>query len=219
VEEELTKLIKDTVKFPEVQDVKVTNPEELQEKTIEALASIFEKVAFLKGEVGDKGERGEKGIQGKNGEDGKDGQDGINGVDGKDGIDGKDGENGKDGAPDTTEEVKAKLEQVGLSISAIKGLEEVLKGLRIQRSLGGSKAIGPSVILRFINNETPTGAIDGANTDYRLVKGPQTDSLKVFVNGVRMRSGSSNDYTLLGNTLTFNTALLTDDVLLTDYEY
>lgn len=85
-----------------------------------------------KGDTGNRGEQGERGI-GEKGDKGDIGEQGktFKGIDGKDGLNGKDG---KDGSPDTSLQVRDKLETLNgderLDISAIKGLdnyEEVVK--------------------------------------------------------------------------------------------
>ena len=173
----------------------------------------------------------------KNGVDGKDGIDGRSGIDGKEGKDGVDGntidENVvvdkvivklpiDDFLNPSPENHRDNLESLKgnerLDINAIKGLLERLETLEKKPTFGG-RAIGPSVILKFLNNISPVGAIDGSNAVYTLPKAPKTDSEKVFLNGVRMRSGSSNDYTIAGRTLTFTFNPLTDDVILVDIEH
>src|SRR3990167_3542800 len=96
---------------------------------------LKEKYGIAKGEKGDEGDQGEDGIDGKDGLNGTDGIDGRNGSDGLDGSDGKDGVNGengidgKNGSPDTSEQIRNKLEELKnedrLDKSAIKGLKEL----------------------------------------------------------------------------------------------
>lgn len=70
-----------------------------------------------------------------------------------------------------------------------------------------------------IENETPSGAINGVNAVFTLSKGPKVGSECVFKNGIRQRPGSGNDYTISGGTITFEAGNipLTGDVLLVDY--
>lgn len=82
---------------------------------------------------GDKGDKGDNGADGEDGKDGKDGVDGVNGTDGKDGRDGIDGKDGKDGSPDTAEQVKSKLLEVGLKYDELSdkpNIEVIVGGLR-----------------------------------------------------------------------------------------
>ena len=53
----------------------------------------------------------------------------------------------------------------------------------------------------FVENETPTGAINGVNTTFTLASTPATvhsavSSLDLFLNGVLLTPGAGNDYTL-----------------------
>ncbi len=54
--------------------------------------------------------------------------------------------------------------------------------------------------------ETPTGTINGSNTIFTLSNTPVTDSECVFLNGVLQTKGASNDYTLTGAIITYNSA-------------
>lgn len=52
-------------------------------------------------------------------------------------------------------------------------------------------------------NEVVSGDIDGVNLTFALSQVPApTTSLMLFVNGVKQRQGTGNDYTLSGNTIT-----------------
>ena len=81
--------------------------------------------------------------------------------------------------------------------------------------LGGQSVIVP----RPLSNIIPTGSINGINKDFILPKAPTKNGERVYLNGVRMRSGSSNDYTIAGKILTFNTAPLTGDIILVDIDF
>jgi len=62
-------------------------------------------------------------------------------------------------------------------------------------------------------NETPSGSINGSNQTFTLSATPSpASSLKLYVNGQLMASGGE-DYTLSGNTITFNTAPPTGSVI------
>ncbi len=134
-----------------VQDVKDSAP-------VTSLNAFLKEVRGQQGEKGDKGEigdvgpqgeKGDKGDQGEKGEDsdvagpkGDRGFPGDKGEDGRDGEDGKDGEPGKDGSPDGAFQIRDKLETLEgderLNMSAIKGLEEALKGAStVSRSIFG----------------------------------------------------------------------------------
>lgn len=72
-------------------------------------------------------------------------------------------------------------------------------------------------ISNFVFSEVPTGSINSSNVTYTLANTPTAGTLRVYLNGVRLQSGSSNDFTLSTNTITMITAPVTNDVLLTDY--
>lgn len=52
--------------------------------------------------------------------------------------------------------------------------------------------------------QTPAGDIDGSNVVFTLFDAPDpADSLQLYRNGLLLRAGTGNDYTLSGNTITF----------------
>lgn len=69
----------------------------------------------------------------------------------------------------------------------------------------------------FVTEETPSGSINGSNVTYTLANTPTAGTVKLFLNGIRLKSGAGNDYTISTNTITVSTALISGDVLLTDY--
>jgi hypothetical protein len=107
-----------------------------------------------------------------------------------------------------------------LMISAIKGLEEKLQELG-ERPLGGKGGGGFSYAhmdRHFIDDETPSGLVNGSNKAFTIAKTPNpTASLKVYVNGQRMRI--TEDYTLSARTITFVTAPPTGSIVLVDYRF
>jgi hypothetical protein len=70
-----------------------------------------------------------------------------------------------------------------------------------QQAAAGDDARFPT----FVDEEVPSGTIDGRNTVFTLASTPAAGTLDVFLRGVRLREGTSNDYTLSGTTLTFST--------------
>lgn len=69
----------------------------------------------------------------------------------------------------------------------------------------------------FVNNETPTGVIDGSNATFTLAFNPNPDSsLKVYLNGQRFKN-TGEDYSLSGQTLTMVVAPDIGSILLVDY--
>lgn len=71
--------------------------------------------------------------------------------------------------------------------------------------------------INFADSETPTGDIDGANTDFVLAHTPATGSLKVYLNGMRM--SLAEDYTLATATITFLIAPGSGSIITCDYRY
>lgn len=69
----------------------------------------------------------------------------------------------------------------------------------------------------IINNEVPTGSVNGVNTTFTLASSVHTaGSLRVYRNGVRMK-GSGEDYTETTTGFTTTSAPATGTVLLVDY--
>lgn len=69
----------------------------------------------------------------------------------------------------------------------------------------------------FVTEETPSGSVNGSNTTYTLANTPTSGTLRLYLNGVRQKSGAGNDYTLSTNTITMTTAPISGDVLIADY--
>lgn len=69
----------------------------------------------------------------------------------------------------------------------------------------------------FVIEETPSGTINGSNTTFTLANTPTAGTVKLYLNGVRQKSGAGNDYTITTNTITMTTAPVSGDVLLVDY--
>ena len=69
----------------------------------------------------------------------------------------------------------------------------------------------------FVDEETPSGTVNGSNATFTLANTPIAGSVKLYKNGVRMHVGAGNDYTISTATITMATAPLTGDVLIADY--
>jgi len=69
----------------------------------------------------------------------------------------------------------------------------------------------------FATEVIPSGDIDGSNTAFTLPDTPTAGTLRLHLNGMRLRSGAGNDYTLSTNTITMATAPISGDVLIADY--
>lgn len=126
--------------------------------------------------------------------------------------------------PDDPYEARNELEAIDnesekLSIDAIKDLRKELDEIKKQK--GGTTIFGggfnySAMSLHIVDDETPSGAINGSNTVFTLANVPSpASSLKVYLNGARQRI--TEDYTLSGGTITFTIAPPTGSILLADY--
>ncbi len=68
-----------------------------------------------------------------------------------------------------------------------------------------------------VTSEVPAGSLNGTNTVFTLTFTPTAGTTRVFLNGLRLKPGSGNDYTAATNTLTFSEAPLAGDQILVDY--
>jgi len=201
-------------------------------ETIRAVENSISEVKTIKGDKGDKGEKGDRGERGKDGKDGKNGIDGKDGADaitpikGVDYFDGKDGADGKDGSPDTPEQIIEKINSLPVKKEFQIDAKHIknLPSSQVQYFGRGGGGVETSEVvsiinstLKFSDDETPTGDVNGANTDFVLAYTPKTGSLKVYVNGSRMRI--TEDYTLASQTITFITPPPSGSIILCDYRY
>ena len=69
----------------------------------------------------------------------------------------------------------------------------------------------------FVTRQSPTGAIDGSNTDFTLALSPMLNSESVFLNGLLQEPGVGNDYTIVDNTITFSVAPVVGDRIRVSY--
>lgn len=129
--------------------------------------------------------------------------------------------------PDDPYEARNQLEAIDnesekLKIEAIQNLRKELDEIKKSiKSSGGRTIFGggfnySAMSLHIVDDETPSGAINGSNTVFTLANVPSpASSLKVYLNGARQRI--TEDYTLSGGTITFTIAPLTGSILLVDY--
>ena len=142
------------------------------------------------------------------------------GVDGKDGRDAPPAKDGKDGSPDTAQQIRDKLESLDednqLRIESIYKLHEELNAFKNRPARVGGGFSKIAMDSHLVDDETPTGLINSANTAFVLANAPNPlSSLKVYVNGQRMRL--TEDYTFSVKTITFLIAPPTGSILLADY--
>lgn len=69
----------------------------------------------------------------------------------------------------------------------------------------------------FVVNEVPSGLINGVNTTFTLASTPTAGTEMVFLNGLLQESGSGNDYTISGNTITMLAAPLSGEKIRVSY--
>lgn len=69
----------------------------------------------------------------------------------------------------------------------------------------------------FVDDETPSGTVNGSNVTFTLANTPTAGTVKVFLNGLRQKVGAGNDYTISGAVITYLAAPLTGDVVTSDY--
>jgi hypothetical protein len=70
-------------------------------------------------------------------------------------------------------------------------------GWQVESSGGGL------VSSNFVFGETPSGTINGSNAVFTLAHTPISGTITISVNGIIQKSGSGNDYTISGSTITF----------------
>lgn len=73
-----------------------------------------------------------------------------------------------------------------------------------QRRAGAFDSTGLADGETNISDESLGGTVNGTNPTFTIANTPVTGTLHVYRNGLLMRVGASNDYTLSGTTITFN---------------
>ncbi|MEM8737275.1 MAG: hypothetical protein AAGG38_02190 [Planctomycetota bacterium] len=80
---------------------------------------------------------------------------------------------------------------------------------------------GGVALANLVYGETPSGLVNGVNDTFTLANTPETGTVRIYLNGVRMNEDVANDYTLSGGggTITFESGQVpqTGDVILVDY--
>lgn len=71
----------------------------------------------------------------------------------------------------------------------------------------------------LIDSEIPSGTIDGANTYFGTLYTYKTGTLKVYLNGFRLKKGATDDFTETANNQ-FHMAIApaTGDTVMIDYQ-
>lgn len=179
---------------------------------LEKYLSEIAKIKSIKGDRGSDGRDGRDGLpgrQGERGETGKTGPQGPMGDMGDVGPRGQDGEKGEKGD-------MPKHEIKGNSIRFENPDGTWGEWIHFGEVFGGQNTLHRGG-QNFIDDEIPTGDINGVNTVFVLARSPIDGSLKVYVNGSRM--SLTEDYTISGSTITFITAPPTTSIIKCDYRY
>ena len=123
---------------------------------------------------------------------------------------------------DSAETLRNKLEKLTgdqrIDWKSIRGLEEEMSKRNVGKAFIGGGVSKMSMDRFILDPYTPTGAVNGSNTDFVLQKSPNpTASLKVYRGGAKQQlnpSGTSDgDYSLSGKTITFNISPLTNEII------
>lgn len=69
----------------------------------------------------------------------------------------------------------------------------------------------------FVDQETPSGTVNGSNTAFSLANTPVAGSVHLYLNGVLQESGAGNDFTISGASITMATAPLSGEKLRASY--
>jgi hypothetical protein len=69
----------------------------------------------------------------------------------------------------------------------------------------------------IVTEEVPSGTINGVNDTFTLANTPIAGTVRVYLRGLRRKSGPGNDYTISGTTLTMITIPQTGDAFFIDY--
>lgn len=68
-----------------------------------------------------------------------------------------------------------------------------------------------------VTRETPVGLIDGSNEVFTLLYMPEENTESVFLNGIMLEPGVSNDYVVSGSIIMFNYAPCINDRIRVNY--
>ena len=196
------------------------------------LSGFFEQ---MRGDNGDKGDKGDTGTQGIKGEAGTQGEKGNNGKDGENSeVDindlvkktleriskPKDGKDAKIDINDIVNKVVSKIKSLkDDNRVSYNNLKDVPQIYRKDTALGGmsNTTIANDLGLNFVDDEIPSGTLNGTNKDFTIKETPINGSLKVYRDGQRLKV--TEDYTLSGKTISLIFAPVSDQILLVDYRY
>jgi len=70
----------------------------------------------------------------------------------------------------------------------------------------------------LVYNEVPGGTVNGSNTAFTLANTPADDAtVRLYLDGLRIKEGAGNDFTVSGSAITMLYAPLTGQNFLADY--
>lgn len=79
--------------------------------------------------------------------------------------------------------------------------------------------VGYAVIRELRKYRQPvSGVVDGTNKAFTISEATIAGSEEVYVNGLMQNVGETNDYTISGSTITFNTAPAVNGIILVSYD-
>ena len=79
------------------------------------------------------------------------------------------------------------------------------KSIRVKSDEKGLEFYTTAASITFIDEEVPSGSINGSNTDFDLAYTPITGSVHLYLNGQRLSVGNG-DYSISGTTITYSIA-------------
>lgn len=71
----------------------------------------------------------------------------------------------------------------------------------------------------FVDNEVPSGTVNGSNATFTLAHTPVSTSLSLYLNGILQAAGAGKDYTISTGTITMLNVPITGDTLLANYRF
>lgn len=105
-----------------------------------------------------------------------------------------------------------------MGVFILKKNQQMVQGFPVNRSYTKGEADAKfEKVASFVDNEIPSGAINGVNTTFTLAKTPIVSSQHLFFNGQRITNTA--DYTISGAIITTLFVPVPGDVLLCDYRY
>jgi hypothetical protein len=111
----------------------------------------------------------------------------------------------------------ANLTQAGNTFNGASQLVQLLTDGKLPPLDGSNLSNVSALPITFVDLEEPVGAINGVNSSFTLAFTPIFGSLHVYLNGILMRAGAANDYTVTGSSITMASAPTSGSVLLASY--